>query len=437
MADSASTDSEVQFNTRIYNNNNNVMETARDSDQPDPDHGNDQSVSTVQPTFSNLQREAPLRHRTPSSSPERLIASPNRIPRTVRPSSSFHRRSFSRSPSIHHQSRYSRPSRSPSPIPRRPSSSTKNRRLHAYSDQIAPRDQGDFHHNQKSHRSRPTTPCLKPESYSGSQNWEEYHSHFEDCAELSDWDSHNKVLFLAASLRGPARSYYMSLDSSEKRNYSSLISRMRQRFGSIKHSSKWLSELESRQRGPGESITALGDELRQLAKKAYGDLDTTAQETLALNQLYKLIPVEMKCRCIDSKCENVYQAVDIIERYEAILGDHSQELKKSNIRAIDTSGIDTTISNLFQKLDSRLEKMESIHLVHQNNSAQQYRRQSGPQNYNRERRCYECNAPDHFRRDCPQFQRNMNRYNPQHTVPNRPTLTPPQLVSGNGKSSTQ
>ena len=161
----------------------------------------------------------------------------------------------------------------------------------------------------------------------------------------------------------------------------------------------------------------------------------TAQETLALNQLYKLIPVEMKCRCIDSMCQNVYQAVEVIERYEAILGDHSQDAKKSNIRAIDTSGIDTTISSVLQKLDSRLEKLESISLVHQNNTAQQYRRQSGPQNVNRDRKCFFCNASDHMYRSCP--QRNQNHYNPQRTVPNRPTFTPPQSASGNGKLSTQ
>ena len=137
----------------------------------------------------------------------------------------------------------------------------------------------------------------------------------------------------------------MSLDSSDRRDYLLLTARMQQRFGSSKHTGTWLNQLETRQRGPGESITALTDELNQLAKKAYSDLDTNTQETLALNQLYKLISVEMKCRCFDSMCQNVYQAVEVIERYEAILGDNSQEWTKSNIRAIDTSEEDTTIRN--------------------------------------------------------------------------------------------
>ena len=38
-------------------------------------------------------------------------------------------------------------------------------------------------------------PRIKPESFSGNEDWEEYQSHFEDCAELSRWDHRSKVLF--------------------------------------------------------------------------------------------------------------------------------------------------------------------------------------------------------------------------------------------------
>ena len=80
-------------------------------------------------------------------------------------------------------------------------------------------------------------------------------------------------------------------------------------MGSSRHAIKWLNQLELRQRNPSECITALGDDLRLLAKKAYRSLDTDAQETIALNQLYKLISVEMKGRCIDHDCQSVQQAV--------------------------------------------------------------------------------------------------------------------------------
>ena len=56
-----------------------------------------------------------------------------------------------------------------------------------------------------------------------------------------------------------------------------------------------------------------------MAQKAYVGLDSAAQEAIALNQLYKTITLEMKCRCIDRNCQTV--SVDVIKRYEGILGD--------------------------------------------------------------------------------------------------------------------
>ena len=254
-------------------------------------------------------------------------------------------------------------------------------------------------------------PRIKPESYSGTEDWEEYQSHFEDCAELSRWDHRSKVLFLAASLKGQARTYYMSLDAHDKRSYTALIYKMKQRFGSSQHAIKWLNQLESRQRKSGESITALGDELRQLAKKAYRHLDSNAQETLALNQLYKLIPVEMKCRCIDHDCQSIHEAVDVIERYEAILGEASVERKKSSLRNIDhvteNKNDDPSIPGILKKLDARLEKLETLSFVQQiagRENTPKQQRKPAPVNRNN-RCCFFCASPDHMVRDCPEKAR--------------------------------
>ena len=248
---------------------------------------------------------------------------------------------------------------------------------------------------------------MRPEAYDGSVTWEEYASHFEDCAELSNWDYHTKVLYLAASLRGSARTFYMSLESEEKRNYFALTARMKQRFGSSKHTSKWLSALEDRRRQPGESITTLGDDLRQLAKKGYPNLDNKAQESIALNQMYKLISVEMKCRCVDRDCETVHEATEIIEKYEAIVGDSD---RRRNVRVIDTTGVEPGLSDILQKLDGRLEKLESaVSAKHQGPRQRFNHKNYPPRQYNNGRRCYNCNSPEHLMRDCPTRPRPTNR----------------------------
>ncbi|KAL3874194.1 hypothetical protein ACJMK2_037240 [Sinanodonta woodiana] len=163
------------------------------------------------------------------------------------------------------------------------------------------------------------------ETASGTEDWEEYVSHFEICAELGHWKESEKVLALAASLRGPARTFYISLSSEEKKSYKALIRQLVQRFGSTRQQSRWLSRLESRKRLTGEPIAALADDLRQMSQRAYVNLDSRAQEALALNQFYKCISLEMKCRCIDRECQTVAQSVEIIERCEAIRGDQGRK----------------------------------------------------------------------------------------------------------------
>ncbi|CAC5370236.1 unnamed protein product [Mytilus coruscus] len=104
-------------------------------------------------------------------------------------------------------------------------------------------------------------------------------------------------------------------------------------------------------RMPGESIAEVGDEIRQLAQKAYYDLDSAAQESLALNQLFK-------------ECQTIADAVDVIERYESILGDGDK--KKSTIRAVESKDIEGHMSEKdyqsnLQALQDRIAKLEQGH----------------------------------------------------------------------------
>lgn len=198
----------------------------------------------------------------------------------------------------------------------------------------------------------------------------------------------------------------MSLSLAERRSFDSLINKFSERFGNSRHQNKWLSKLESRRRQTGESAAALGDDIRQMVQKAYCDLDEKAQEILALNNLYKLISVEMKCRCIDKNCQSISEAADVIDRFEAILGENYDK-KKHQARAMKTNDVDFNIpqdvptsvklmsntasafdsSALLQEISARLERLE--------------RANKKPSH----QLCFHCNSPKHFIKECPLLER--------------------------------
>ena len=106
--------------------------------------------------------------------------------------------------------------------------------------------------------------------------------------------------------------------------------------------------------------------MRLLAKRAFPKLIHEGQESLALNQFYKTISLEMKCRCIDRDCQTIEQAVEIVERYEVILGNDKRY--SFNVRAIYNNDQETQLEPENQTVDivkqmqnvlDRIERFES------------------------------------------------------------------------------
>ena len=244
-------------------------------------------------------------------------------------------------------------------------------------------------------QSAPLIQSIKPDSYDGSQSFDQYLSHFEDCSELAHWDYRTRVLVLAASLRGAARTYYMSLTENERRDYNILVLRLRNRFGHTKHQALWLNKLDNRKRQRGESIASLGDDLRQLSQKAYSDLDPTAQEKLALNQFYRSLSTDMKCRCVDKNCKTVSEAVSVVEKYECILG-----AQNASVRSLETS---RQPEQTPESLLAEIKRLEA-----KINSLEAKDKKAVYNNDRTGRTCFGCNSSYHLWKNCP--RNNQNRH---------------------------
>lgn len=242
-------------------------------------------------------------------------------------------------------------------------------------------------------------PQMKPETYNGEDDWECYRTHFELCAELSGWSQREIVLTLAASLRGQARMFYMNLSAVERSSYQTLVKKLSQRFGNSRHRAMWTSKLEARYRLPGESMAKLADEVMQLARRAHANLDSEAQEAIALNQLYKSISPELKYQCIQTGCQTVAEAVDIVDTYEGIVLE-PKEGRKFKVRTVARDR-ESSIERLEEQIKRLTETVNQLQ-----------RKASAGDRSSDQRRCFLCQSPDHLMRDCP---KNRNKQLPRRS----------------------
>ena len=182
------------------------------------------------------------------------------------------------------------------------------------------------------------------------------------------------------------------------------------------------------------------------------------------------------CRCIDHDFQSIHQAVEVIERYEAILGEAGQKCKKSSLRSLDLEigdrNNDPSVVGILRKLDARLDKLESLSLVQQIADREEGPKpERRPAHANKSNRCsFFCNSPNHLVKNCPEItlqgskpryqgqansvlqgnsvlqnsawqvsQYSAQQMHPQHfrSLSNFPIQYPVPKCPGNGKLSTQ
>lgn len=264
---------------------------------------------------------------------------------------------------------------------------------------------------------RRSSIVIKPDPFTGYEDWEQYISHFEDCAELGQWNEREMLLTLAASLKGQARVFYSSLPTTAKRNYENLTSLLEQRFGSTRQQSRWLSKFQTRSRLQGESAADFGDELCLLARKAYVSLESEAQELLALQQFCKALPIEMRCRIMDRDCKTISEAVEVVERYEELLGESHSSTNgryKGNVRQaqVTNPGNEYIRSNYKQSSPINQNDLERT-LKSIQYRLDRIERNRQPKSQDGPRKCFICQSTDHLYRSCPN-NLNSPKRNPQY-----------------------
>ena len=88
---------------------------------------------------------------------------------------------------------------------------------------------------------------------------------------------------MANCLTGEARSLLNELDHEGKRNYNTLIEKLRKRFSSVNKSEIYRTQLQSRIRNKGETIPEHAQAIKKIVRQAYPGVNKEVVETLSLD----------------------------------------------------------------------------------------------------------------------------------------------------------
>ena len=126
---------------------------------------------------------------------------------------------------------------------------------------------------------------------------------------MNNWVE-QKLDYLWVNLTGTALTYADSLPRDRTGTYKELCRAMEERFGDSQLAEVYKSELRSRQRISGESLPALGQEVRRLVQRAYPDIGAQGVEELAVERFREgLIDQEQRMAVHRSKARTLDDAI--------------------------------------------------------------------------------------------------------------------------------
>lgn len=159
---------------------------------------------------------------------------------------------------------------------------------------------------------------LKPQTFSGTDDFEDFLAQFEITAEINGWDYRAKSLYLANSLTGTARSLLNEVTAEQRRDYKSLVQKLTARYGSENRAEVYRSQLKSRCKGKGETIPELAQAIKKLTRQSYPNATLDVIEALSLDYFIDaLSESEIRLRLREVGPKTLCEAEKIAVRMEA------------------------------------------------------------------------------------------------------------------------
>ena len=163
-------------------------------------------------------------------------------------------------------------------------------------------------------------PPVIPELYTGEKSWDEWIDHFDSVAQVCGWDGANKLKWLRVRLTERAGTFFRRLPEETRADFDRATEALRRQFEPESKKELYRAELQARKKKRNEEWAIFGEDLKNLADKAYPALPLEARERFALNQyLSQLDNPQVAFSVKQTKPKTVDDAVTYVQHFRSYL----------------------------------------------------------------------------------------------------------------------
>lgn len=201
-------------------------------------------------------------------------------------------------------------------------------------------------------------PLVQPAAYDGSDPWDDYKVQFELVAEINGWDSRQKSMFLASSLRGPAQGVLADLESEKRRSYEELERALSHRFGSKNRTENFRVQLKNLVRKRDQTLPELGQFIKRLSRKAYPSAPSDLMETLCRDHFIDALTVSnIRLRIQQARPKNIDEATKLAVELDAFHQAEKQREKHLSTSVLHVNTTETSICTMtFNRVSQKFQK---------------------------------------------------------------------------------
>ena len=249
-----------------------------------------------------------------------------------------------------------------------------------------------------------TRPLVLPEIFDGTTGWSEWHFHFENVAAVNGWGDAEKLRWLRVRTTGRAQKALLRLPTAVVNSYEATRDALRTRFEPESRQTRYQAEFQLRRKKAAESWADFGDDLRNLADKAYPDLQEEARERLSINAYLGQLPQPQLSFAVRQKQPaTVDEAVAATLELESYLFPHgAASVGQAEVDSVDRAGPVAKLTDVVGRLVDRVEQLQlQVVGAGQPLQAQQLRQPTRRPRRGFVGECWNCRQPGHMARNCP------------------------------------